>query len=767
MKPAPPHGAPTAKRGRFISLSAFVVGAVIFAATLYYLDFHLVANMGRRLGVALALSLVTSGIWHLARTWAWSWCFPHSARLPFLRLARVRLAAEAFSYLTLRGIAGEPLKVVLLSDDIDPRAATAAVALERIAYMVGTTVIVGIGSLVAMITLALTPAWFHVFRAFAIAAGVVVCLTAIVFAGRGTYLRALLQHVDGAAGTSLARSRAGRFVGAVEGQLLDVVRGNPLRLMVLTVATLVAYLAMAAEAWIILYAAGVPVSLTGALAIETFSRVASFASAFIPANLGALEASSVAAVAAIGAAGAGAPLALARRLRGLFWAGLGLAIYPRGPRPAGDTTITATTTPVGPILLYLPTDPAVQVSPFARIAGLPIAERVLRSAVRAHYQRVIVMADGDVATTLRRIARDIDGDIQIVADVDEWRRAIAALPHDAIATAIGAGTVVSPALFEDALAIVPGAGEASDVQAGARWPVSGVMRVRLEDAGDATALATALRLRLTSDAPLPTGEDVSFGRARLAVRVVHPHDLASVERHVRRSSYKDTDNKLARLNRRMSVPISVALIRTPLTPNQLSIALVAVGFYAAWLFSLGHYLAGVLGAFLSLAASILDGSDGEIARLKYQESALGCWIETFGDYSYYLAVFVGLTAGAAHRTGWDGFYRIGAVALGGTLVAFALLIYLRSRITAGQPEKLHSIARARFKAEPTWWSRIIWRISFVATRSAMPYGIMALALLGALPLVVLLAAIGANVYWMSLVLKLRHLLSGDEAAVRT
>jgi len=51
----------------------------------------------------------------------------------------VRLAAEAFSYLTLRGIAGEPLKVVLLGDAIDARQATAAVALERIAYLIVTT----------------------------------------------------------------------------------------------------------------------------------------------------------------------------------------------------------------------------------------------------------------------------------------------------------------------------------------------------------------------------------------------------------------------------------------------------------------------------------------------------------------------------------------------------------------------------------------------------------------------------------------------------
>ena len=45
----------------------------------------------------------------------------------------------------------------------------------------------------------------------------------------------------------------------------------------------------------------------------------------------------------------------------------------------------------------------------------------------------------------------------------------------------------------------------------------------------------------------------------------------------------------------------------------------------------------------------------------------------------------------------------------------------------------------------------------------MPYGIMAFALIYALPGIVLLAAIGANIYWVSLVLKLRHLLTDEEA----
>ena len=755
----------SARRSRLISLGAFVIGAMLFAATLYYVDFHLIAHMGRRLAIALLLSLLASGVWHLARTWAWAWCFPKDARIPFLRLARVRLAAEAFSYLTLRGIAGEPLKVVLLQDEVDPRIATAAVALERIGYMVGTALIVGVGSLAAIAMLPLTRTWFRVFRAFAIAAAVLAVLTGLVLGGRGMYLTALVERLDRVFGTSLARGLVGRFAGAVERQLLDLVRGNPLRLAVLTLATLIAYASMAVEAWIIMRAADVQISFVGALAVETFSRVASFASAFIPANLGALEASSLAAVTAIGAGAAGAPLALARRLRGLFWAGIGLAIYPRGRKPAVTSSVTPPSVhsrAAGPILLYLPSDPAVALSPFARLAGLAIGERMIRAAFRAGYSRVYVVADGNLAAGIRRITRDLPGDVRIINERD-WR-SFAGEPGDTVLTVAGAGTVVSPALLKEAAALGPIEGEIRDVAAGREWPVSGVIRIRLRDF-DLDVVARELRERVLSAAPVPTGEDVSFGRARLALRIATGADLPAAERTIRRSSYKDTDNTLARANRSMSLPISVALVGTPVTANQLSVALVAIGFYSAWLFSTGHYLAGVLGGFLSLAASVLDGCDGEIARLKYQESALGSWIDTFGDYSYYIAIFIGLTIGAVHQTGWQAFYWLGAIALAGLLIAFALLIFLRNRITAGQPEKLHSIAKTRFKAEETWWSRIIWRISFVATRSAMPYGIFALSLLNLLPLVVVLAAVGSNTYWISLVLKLRHLLGDEELAV--
>jgi hypothetical protein len=95
--------------------------------------------------------------------------------------------------------------------------------------------------------------------------------------------------------------------------------------------------------------------------------------------------------------------------------------------------------------------------------------------------------------------------------------------------------------------------------------------------------------------------------------------------------FKPTDGVLARFNRRISIPISLVLIRTPITANQISVGIIGLGFWAAWLFSCGTYAASLLGAVVSLAASILDGCDGEVARLKYQESVCGCWLETVGD----------------------------------------------------------------------------------------------------------------------------------------
>ena len=248
-------------------------------------------------------------------------------------------------------------------------------------------------------------------------------------------------------------------------------------------------------------------------------------------------------------------------------------------------------------------------------------------------------------------------------------------------------------------------------------------------------------------------------------RLTDRDDLADAERRILASIYKPTDGIPARFNRRFSIPVSLALIRwTNVSANAMSILVILLGLYAGWLFSIGSYGVGVAAAVISLVASVLDGCDGELARLRYTDSAFGCWLDTFGDYSYYLAVFTGLTVGSMRQTGSVAFWWIGAGLLAGSLLTFALLIVLRGRITDGQPERLRGKAQEHFARGGKRWMRLVLSLSTCATRATMPYGILAFALAGALPVVVVLGAIGAHIYWISLALELRRLLAGTSVS---
>jgi len=180
------------------------------------------------------------------------------------------------------------------------------------------------------------------------------------------------------------------------------------------------------------------------------------------------------------------------------------------------------------------------------------------------------------------------------------------------------------------------------------------------------------------------------------------------------------DRGFARFNRRISLPISLLLIRTPITANQISVGILMLGFWAAWLFGRGTYAASVLGAAVSLGASILDGCDGEVARLKYQESAFGCWLETVGDYMYYFAIFIGITIGPVRSTRHPVFYHLGAATVAGALITACLLLLLRRRMTGARPERFGAASRTHFISDSAGWARFLAWLSVCATRAVMP-----------------------------------------------
>lgn len=322
---------------QWISLAAIVAGLVLFVVTLLGIDRAETMIEIRSLGAALPMVLLPSIGWHLLRATGWYVCFPPDARPGFWRIFRVRLAADGVGYFTIRGVASEPLRIVMLMGHVSPVVSAAATVLERTAMGIMSVLGVGIFAAFAVSSDMLPEAWQSVFRGIAITAGLVLLVTTLFLLRTGRYFGPLIERIYRRTSWRWAGGRTVRAISAVEELFLKLARTDTRRLQLLVALATACYGLMALEVFLVFWAIGQPISLWVGTIVETFTRSASVVGGAIPGNLGALEASNVAVVKALGLAGGGS-LALFRRFRSLLFAALGLALYPRdaatSPRPS-------------------------------------------------------------------------------------------------------------------------------------------------------------------------------------------------------------------------------------------------------------------------------------------------------------------------------------------------------------------------------------------------------------------------------------------------
>lgn len=119
---------------------------------------------------------------------------------------------------------------------------------------------------------------------------------------------------------------------------------------------------------------------------------------------------------------------------------------------------------------------------------------------------------------------------------------------------------------------------------------------------------------------------------------------------------KERDGFLARhLDRRVSRFISKRLAHTSVTPNQITLAGVTIGLIGALLLSRPGYWPQLIGSFLFLSFAVMDGVDGEVSRLRLQDSQFGYYLDMITDNIVNVAIFSGIAFGLYHDTG-DGIY---------------------------------------------------------------------------------------------------------------
>ncbi|KCZ73418.1 putative sugar nucleotidyltransferase [Candidatus Methanoperedens nitroreducens] len=104
---------------------------------------------------------------------------------------------------------------------------------------------------------------------------------------------------------------------------------------------------------------------------------------------------------------------------------------------------------------------------------------------------------------------------------------------------------------------------------------------------------------------------------------------------------KTTDGAISRLlNRRISKHITRQLVETDITPNMVSIIAFLLIVLSSVFFALGEWVYLLAGGILVQFSSILDGCDGEIARLRFIGSGYGAFLDSILDrYADSLIIF--------------------------------------------------------------------------------------------------------------------------------
>jgi len=210
-----------------------------------------------------------------------------------------------------------------------------------------------------------------------------------------------------------------------------------------------------------------------------------------------------------------------------------------------------------------------------------------------------------------------------------------------------------------------------------------------------------------------------------------------VERALLRGLENPHDGYLDRLiHRRLSRPLTRLLIRTPLTPNHVTVIGVAIGIGGGLLLG-SDATSGVLaGVALLVLSGVLDCCDGEIARIKFTESRIGHLLDIVGDTLVHAALIAGIAMQLAHAGAWPG--RSTLMLLGvGVVGSFVAITWSE-----------HTEARRR-QVENAWENRVLDGVlSPLTTRDWYVFPI-AFTLAGRLDELLPAAAWGAQAFWMT------------------
>lgn len=385
-----------------------------------------------------------------------------------------------------------------------------------------------------------------------------------------------------------------------------------------------------------------------------------------------------------------------------------------------------------PILILVPppaAPPTGDADPM--ILGLSLMRRAVLAARGVGYSRVVYLAPDDAALPGVAVLADWN-DVAALIGTDQARPLVIA-PATILAESGWLGRLAATQI--DTPAWAAAAGRIIMLPAAATCQALALLDAE-GGAYDLAAMHDRLTRRFGPPTALPTGIDPMVVATRA--------DIRTAERRLLRSVVKDTDGFMARhVERPMSLAVSRVLASTAVTPNQMTLISVAIGLAGAPLFLSGQAPWQSAGALLLLAHSILDGCDGELARLKFQQSRWGGILDFWGDNIVHCVTFGCMAAGWSRSTGNAWPLLLGATAVLGTLGSAGFVYWRVMRPKDGAGPLYTSVSSTP--------GRRLTRLLDALSRRDFIYVVLAFALFGKASWFLLLTAVGAPTFFFLLV----------------
>ena len=230
--------------------------------------------------------------------------------------------------------------------------------------------------------------------------------------------------------------------------------------------------------------------------------------------------------------------------------------------------------------------------------------------------------------------------------------------------------------------------------------------------------------------------------------VRRPRERIVAEKFLAESIRHATSGPVARyINKRFSLPISLFLSRIWFSPHAITVINIVIGLFSGVFVADGHnYWIILFGAALFQLASVVDGCDGEVAKLTFRCSKFGQYIDSVSDNLSLGSFMTGLIAGYWRSTHSPVAFIVGAVMICFTsLTLFWMIRYLKQNTQSASLVTFDKEYLQKLSQGPKWLLTFIKYGKYMLKKDVFSFMFLLFAICGVLYWWLFIAAFGTTI----------------------